>query len=173
MFSPSIAADESAYPLAPEVEAARLGIFALTRLKAYDPLAGAVLDPSGTPVSRWWPVAYAFRRVGDARAIPALRALLNGDGAYTRAFAARGLGALKDPGSVDLLMTYVRSATGQSGDRASRPCAPSGEIGDRRALPAFTDLLRTRGIHPGIRTETVRAIGQLRSSRRARTCCSI
>ncbi len=43
----SIAADESAYPLAPEVEAARLGIFAFTRLKAYDPLAGRVLDAVG------------------------------------------------------------------------------------------------------------------------------
>ena len=63
-----IAADESAYPLSPEVEAARLGIFALTRLKAYDALAGAVLDGAGTPVSRWWPVAYAFRRVGDPKA---------------------------------------------------------------------------------------------------------
>ena len=42
-----IAADESAYPLSPEVEAARLGIFALTRLKAYDALAGCVLDPLG------------------------------------------------------------------------------------------------------------------------------
>ena len=40
----NIAADESAYPLSPEVEAARLGIFALTRLKAYAPLAGALLD---------------------------------------------------------------------------------------------------------------------------------
>ncbi len=46
-----LSADESAYPLAPEIEAARLGIFALTRLKAYDALATAVLDPSGAPVS--------------------------------------------------------------------------------------------------------------------------
>jgi len=158
----TIGADESAYPLAPEVEAARLGIFALTRLKAYDALAGAVLDPSGAPVSRWWPLAYAFRRVGDPKAIPVLRALLNGDGAYTRAFAARGLGALKDAGSLDLLATYVRSATGQSAT-AVEAVRALGEIGDLRALPALIDLLRLRNIHPGIRTEAVRAIGQLRS----------
>jgi cyclophilin family peptidyl-prolyl cis-trans isomerase/HEAT repeat protein len=158
-----IAADESAYPLPPEIEAARLGIFALTRLKAYDALAGAVLDGSGAPVSRWWPVAYAFRRVGDPKAVPALRALLTGDGAYTRAFAARGLGALKDTGSVDLLMTYVRAATRQS-VIAAEAVRALGEIGDRRALPALTELLRARDIHPGIRTEAVRSIGQLRSS---------
>src|SRR5262249_40045269 len=37
--------------------AARLGIFALVRLKAYGPLAAAVLDGSGQPRVRWWPVA--------------------------------------------------------------------------------------------------------------------
>src|SRR5262245_56565635 len=157
-----IGADESAYPLAPEVEAARLGIFALTRLKAYDALAGAVLDASGTPASRWWPIAYAFRRVGDPKAIPALRALLSGDGTYTRAFAARGLGALKDTGGVDLLTTYVRSAAGQSAI-AVEAVRALGEIGDHRALPALVDLLRARDIHPGLRTEAVRAIGQLRT----------
>jgi cyclophilin family peptidyl-prolyl cis-trans isomerase/HEAT repeat protein len=158
----NIAADESAYPLAPDVEAARLGIFALTRLKAYDPLARAVLDPSGVPLSRWWPIAYAFRRVGDPKAAPALRALLNGDGAYTRAFAARGLGAVKDAASIDLLATYVRSASGQSAI-AVEAVRALGEIGDRRALPGLTDLLRARDIHPGVRTEAVRAIGLLRS----------
>ncbi len=159
----NLAADESAYPLSAEVEAARLGIFALTRLKAYDALAGALLDSSGRPVSRWWPVAYAFRRVGDAKAIPALRALLNGDGAYTRAFAARGLGALKDAGSVDLLLPYVKSASGQSAI-AVEAVRSLGEIGDARALPALIDLLRTRDVHPGTRAEAVRAIGQFRSA---------
>ena len=148
----NIAADESAYPLSAEVEAARLGIFALTRLKAYDALAGALLDSSGRPVSRWWPVAYAFRRVGDAKAVPALRALLDGDGAYTRAFAARGLGALKDAGSVDLLLPYVKSASGQSAI-AVEAVRSLGEIGDARALPALIDLLRTRDVHPGTRAE--------------------
>ncbi len=162
----NIVADESAYPLGPEVEAARLGIFAMARLKAYDALAGAVLDSSGIPVSRWWPIAYAFRRVDDPKAVSALRALLNGDGAYTRAFAARGLGALKDAGSLDLLMTYVRSATGQSAI-AVEAVRALGEIGDPRALPALTDLLRARDVHPGTRAEAVRAIGQLRSTESA------
>ena len=61
----SVVADESGHPLSPEIEATRLGLYALARLKAYDPLAAAVLDAKGAPVTRWWPVAYAFRRVGD------------------------------------------------------------------------------------------------------------
>src|SRR5262245_26493552 len=43
----------------------RLGVFALVRLKAYDQLAAAVLDPSGRPRVRWWPVAFALQRLED------------------------------------------------------------------------------------------------------------
>ena len=59
--------------------------------------AAAVLDADGQPRSRWWPVAFALQRVDDPRGAP-LRAAgsARGDGQLTRAFAARGLGALKD-----------------------------------------------------------------------------
>src|SRR4029077_15651033 len=99
--------DESGYPLAPEVEATRLGLFALTRLKAFDQLASAVLDSSGAPVSQWWPVAYALERIKDPRAPPALRGPGRGRSPYDRGFAVRGLGALKDRDSLDLLRTMT------------------------------------------------------------------
>ena len=57
--------DDLAYPLAPPVEAARLGLYALVRLGSYEALAAAALDASGRPVSTWWPVAYALQRLGD------------------------------------------------------------------------------------------------------------
>ncbi len=41
----------------------RLGVFALVRLKAFDQLAAAVLDESGQPRVRWWPVAFALQRL--------------------------------------------------------------------------------------------------------------
>ena len=63
--------------------------------RSYDALAAAVLDANGQPRSRWWPVAYALQRINDARAVPALLTLLSGEGQLTRAFAARGLGALE------------------------------------------------------------------------------
>jgi cyclophilin family peptidyl-prolyl cis-trans isomerase/HEAT repeat protein len=87
--------DDVTYPLSPPAEAARLGLYALTRLATYDQIAASVLDGSGQPVSRWWPVAFALQRANDARAIPALLSLLNTPGRYTAAFAARGLGTHK------------------------------------------------------------------------------
>src|SRR5688572_23164856 len=110
----SVVADDGGYPLSPEIEATRLGLYALARLKTYEPLAAAALDATGAPVTRWWPVAYAFRRVGDPRAAPVLRALAQGDGIYTRAFAARGLGAVKDRGAVDLLRSLAGSTPSSS-----------------------------------------------------------
>jgi hypothetical protein len=76
--------DDEQWPAAPEAEAFRLGIAALVRLQAYDPLAAAVLDANGRPVTPWWPVAYALGRIGDKRAQPALvqrrRSRLEGSG---------------------------------------------------------------------------------------------
>ena len=156
-----VVADEGSTALAPEVEAIRLGLYALARLKAYEPLAAAMLDANGAPLTRWWPVAYAFRRVGDERAAPVLRALASGDGVYTRAFAARGLGALKDRGAFELLRSLAANAAASPivGVEAIRAL---GEIADPRALTSLAGLLRARALHDEIRAEVVRAIGALR-----------
>jgi cyclophilin family peptidyl-prolyl cis-trans isomerase len=87
--------DDLAYPQSPAAEAARLGLYALVRLGAYEALAAAALDAKYQPVSTWWPVAYALQRLPDARSAPALLVLLKTPGRYTAAFAARGLGAIK------------------------------------------------------------------------------
>ncbi|HTM02993.1 MAG TPA: peptidylprolyl isomerase [Vicinamibacterales bacterium] len=92
-----IAPDDLTYPLAPPVEAIRLGLYALTRLGSYDAIAADVLADSGQPVSRWWPIAFALQRVNDPRATPALMALLDTPGRFTASFAARGLAAQKAP----------------------------------------------------------------------------
>src|SRR5688572_18021369 len=84
--------DDLTSPQPPETEAARLGMFALTRLGSFEALASAVLDANGQPVSRWWPIAFSLQRIADRRAQPALVALLGTPGRYTAAFAARGLG---------------------------------------------------------------------------------
>ena len=87
--------DDLGYPITPQAEAARLGLYALVRLNDFDAVAATALDAKGQPVSNWWPIAYALQRPGDTRATPALLALLNTPGRYTAAFAARGLGVLK------------------------------------------------------------------------------
>ena len=95
--------DDLGYPLAPAVEAARIGLYALVRLGSYDAIAATVLDAAGMPISNWWPVAFALQRPADPRAVPALIALLATPGRYTAAFAARGLGVIKaEAGSVPL-----------------------------------------------------------------------
>src|SRR5215208_863236 len=65
----AIDAGDLGYPLAPAVEAVRLGLYALVRLGSFEALAAAALDASGQPVSRWWPVAFALQRAADARAV--------------------------------------------------------------------------------------------------------
>ena len=53
--------DDESWPAAPEVEAFKLALFALVRLGAYEPLAGAVLD-GDRPISSWWAIAFALQR---------------------------------------------------------------------------------------------------------------
>src|SRR5438132_863831 len=103
----NIASDDLAWPLTPPVEAARLGLYALVRLASYDGIASDALDAKGAPVSTWWPIAYALGRSGDARAVPALVALLPTPGRFTAAFAARGLGALKAQSAAAALRDIV------------------------------------------------------------------
>ncbi len=90
-----IAPDDSEWPKAPEIEACRLALFALVRLRDQDALRSLALDRSGQPISRWWPVAYALQR-GDAPDAPAFLTLVSSSGVYTPAFAMRALAELKD-----------------------------------------------------------------------------
>ena len=86
--------DDLSFPLSPEVEAFRLGLYALGALKAYEHMADAVLQDNGQPVLWWWPVAYALQQTGDARALDALVTLAAVQGSVGVAFAARGLGEI-------------------------------------------------------------------------------
>lgn len=88
--------DDVSFPLSPEVEAFRLGIYALGTLKAYEPLAAAVLQENGQPILWWWPVVYALQQTGDSRALDALATLAAVQGSVGVAFAARGLGQIGD-----------------------------------------------------------------------------
>jgi len=107
--SPAVSAmmpDDQTWPAAPEAEAFKLALFALVRLKAYEPLAAAVLS-SDRPVSNWWPVAYALQRIEDPRAASALLQLLQVPGRYTAAFAARGLGRIKQTSAAPQLTALL------------------------------------------------------------------
>ena len=89
--------------------ACRLAMYALVRLKVYPQLAAAVLEPNGQPRLRWWPVAFALQRLEDKRALPALLTLAKDAHPYTRAFAVKGLAALRDRAALPVLMPLLSS----------------------------------------------------------------
>jgi HEAT repeat protein/cyclophilin family peptidyl-prolyl cis-trans isomerase len=138
----------------------RLGVYALARLKAYDQLAAAVVDPTGKPRTTWWPVAFALQRLEDRRAVPVLQALAKDADPYTRAFAIKGLGALKDRASVTTILPLI--ASGDVGVQIEAIRA-LGKIGDPAAAQPLVRLVQTRDIAPPIRLEAVTALGSLRA----------
>jgi len=131
----AIAPDDEESPKAPEIESCRLAIFALARLREYEPLARVVLAPDGRPVSAWWPVAYALQRVGDPRATPALVMLAHAAGIYTASFALRSVG-----GTPEGLQLAQRFALDTSADARVRT-ASIRLLGRRGSAAGATTLL--------------------------------
>jgi cyclophilin family peptidyl-prolyl cis-trans isomerase/HEAT repeat protein len=152
-------ADDNRSPIDPAADAFRLGAYALARLHAYDPLASAVLSPDGQPRVQWWPVAYALERVEDKRALPALLALAKSEGPYTRAFAARGLGAIKDRSAVPVLLPLLAGA--RVFTEASGPTVEAiralGQIGDPRAAQPLLAIVGAPAVNPMVRAEAILA----------------
>lgn len=158
--------DDLRYPISGPAEAARLGIYALVRLGSYDALAAAVLDGSGQPVSRWWPIAFALGRINDQRAAPVLLDLMQTPGRYTPAFAARGLTSLKAPQALPALRQIV----------AERKADPAvvvhavrglGALGDPALIPLLVKLVADRSLDPRLRLEATTSIGALATAETA------
>ena len=158
----SLQGDNETWPAAPEAEAFRLGIYALVRLGTYEPLASSVLDPNGAPVTTWWPIAYAMGRIEDKRAAPALLQMLKGPGKYSPAFAARGLGVLKEPSAVAPLIAIVETPNAPLEVVVSALRALAA-IGDRRAVP-FLVKLASETTDPNIRLQVVTTLGTLKGA---------
>ena len=149
--------DDLTYPLAPEVEVVRLGIYALARLGAFDALAQAVLDERGQPLLQWWPVAFALQRVGDDRAIPALRSLAATPTVYTRAFAVRGLGERGDQDAGPLLTSLIEAAD-LSPLVVVEAIRAAGRLGIEAASPALSQVAFSATMPTLLRAEAVRAL---------------
>jgi cyclophilin family peptidyl-prolyl cis-trans isomerase/HEAT repeat protein len=152
--------DELNYPLDPPVEAARLGLYALTRLRAYEAMAAAVLDQQGQPVSRWWPVAYSLQRVGDPRAAPVLLTLLGTPGRFTASFAARGLAGVKATQAAAHLREII---TERRRDPAViiQAIRALTVLGDPAAVPILTKMVTDRAITGPLRQEAMTAMAAL------------
>jgi HEAT repeat protein/cyclophilin family peptidyl-prolyl cis-trans isomerase len=157
---PPPAQDESRRDTLPA--AFRLGVFALVRLHAFDPLAQAVLDASGQPRVNWWPVAYALARLGDKRGEPALITLAKDPDPYTRAYAAEGLGAMGDsPDVAALLVRMLGSPERSVVVEAIRALA---RLGDRAAVAPIEHFIEAPDTDPLVRLEAVAAAGQFKGA---------
>jgi HEAT repeat protein/cyclophilin family peptidyl-prolyl cis-trans isomerase len=139
----------------------RLGVYALVRLKAYTQLAAATLDGSAQPRVRWWPLAFALQRLEDPRALPALMTFAKDASPYARAFAAKGLGALKNASALPVLMPLL-----SSGDRnvLIETVRALGRIGDPASAEPLMKVLADAATDPQVRLEAVSAIGGIHTT---------
>jgi cyclophilin family peptidyl-prolyl cis-trans isomerase len=156
-----MAPDDETWPAAAEAEAFKLAVFALVRLGAYEPLAGAVLT-GDRPVTAWWPVAYALQRIGDPRALPALRQLAAGNGKYSVAFAARGIGAAKNPAAADVLLPLLDAK--QPIEVLVSAARAAAQLGATSATAPLIALVSNTRVHANVRLEAVTALGALRAA---------
>jgi hypothetical protein len=155
-------------PLAPPVEAVRLGLsLRLARLGTCEPLASAVLGADGRPVSRWWPVAYALQRLGDARGAPALLTLLSTSGRYTASFALRGLASAK--ATQPQALAAIRGEVEQPRDPAVmiQAIRALGALNDRASLPLMTRIVGNPASNAAIRLEAMNTLATLADARTA------
>lgn len=134
----------------------RLALGALVRLKAIDAVATVTLRADGTPVASWWPVAFALSRAGDARALPALRALAAAPDVTVRAYAVRGLAAQKDAAAVPRLLTLAETSEAAVAVEAVRAL---GAVGDASATGRLVQLLSAPAAPPALRREVVAVLG--------------
>lgn len=161
VLAASLDADEGASPVEPAAEAFRLGVYALTRLKAADALMGVVLDPAGQPRLAWWPVAYALSRLEDPRVVPALVTLLRSGGSVTRAFAARGLGARNATASAGALVPLAEAWRTDPRVAVSAIRALA-QMGAGEAAAPLRALALAREVDANVRLEAVTALGALK-----------
>jgi cyclophilin family peptidyl-prolyl cis-trans isomerase/HEAT repeat protein len=156
--------DDESFGKVPEIDACRLAILALVRLKSYDGIARLTLDDHGQPTSHWWPVAFAFQRLGDKQATEALVTLASSAGVYTPSFAMRGLAALKDARVVPVAQGFAIRAAADVRVRIAAVRA-LGQVGGTASVDTLLALVRDRATPQNLALEAVTALGRARDAR--------
>ena len=133
----------------------RLALFALARLKDAAAAQTALLD-GGRPRFDWWAATYVAMRVESPGLRPVLAAAVGSTDALSRALAARGLGALKDPSALDLLGPLLRDTDEGVVVQALRAL---GSIGEARGTALVSPLVSSR--NPVLVWEALRALAAL------------
>jgi HEAT repeat protein/cyclophilin family peptidyl-prolyl cis-trans isomerase len=150
----TVRGDDPGSPTDPWLEL-RLGLLALARLK--DPAAaGSVLLADGKPRFDWWAATYVAMQVGGPSMRPLLLQAASASDPLSRAYAARGLGATKDPLVVDRLAQLTADKQEWVAVTALRAL---GEVPDLKGTAAAASLLSSPS--PILRWEALRVLARL------------
>jgi len=133
----------------------RLGVFALARLKDARSAQAALLL-AGKPRFDWWAATWTAMRLENPALRPLLLAAVTSTDALSRAYGARGLGALKDPADLDTLLPLLRDRDETVVVNAVRAVAL---LGEARAVPPVSALLRSPS--SVLRVEALKALSVL------------
>jgi cyclophilin family peptidyl-prolyl cis-trans isomerase/HEAT repeat protein len=133
----------------------RLGVFALARLKDARSAQAALLS-GGKPRFDWWAATWTAMRLESPALRPVLLAGVASTDPLSRAYGARGLGALKDPADLDALLPLLRDRDETVVVNALRAVAL---LGEARAVPAVSALLRAPS--SALRVEALKALSVL------------
>lgn len=140
----------------------RLGLFALARLKDAR-VAESVLLANGQPRFDWWAATWTAMRLESPLLRPVLAAAAQSDDRVSRAYAARGLGALKDVAALDTLTALTRDPDETVAVNALRAIAT---IGDARGVAVAAAALASADLT--IKREALLAIAALPADRSLR-----
>jgi cyclophilin family peptidyl-prolyl cis-trans isomerase len=135
--------------------APRLGLVALARLGDLAAARHALLDGQ-RPRFDWWASTWVAMRLERPELRPVLLAAASSDDPLSRALAARGLGALKDPAAVEVLAPLARDPDEGVALQALRAL---GVLGDARGTPVAAALLDAAS--DVVRREALRALAVL------------
>jgi cyclophilin family peptidyl-prolyl cis-trans isomerase len=140
----------------------RLALFSLYRLK--EPRAAATALLRGhEPRFDWWAASFVAARLESPVLKPVLLAAAASTDPLSRAFAARGLGALKEPTSAETLLALTRDTDGGVAATALRALAV---MGDARGVPAAAAHLDSGS--PALRREALLTLAALPGERSLR-----
>jgi cyclophilin family peptidyl-prolyl cis-trans isomerase/HEAT repeat protein len=145
----------------------RLGLFALAALKDVKTLE-TLLVPGGRARFDWWAATWAAMRVESPVFKPLFLAALESNDALSRAFGARGLGALKQADAVPALARLTRDSDRTVAVHALRALAQIGDAGGVSAAAAqlessdsarVEEALKALAALPGDRGLRARVVG--------------
>jgi cyclophilin family peptidyl-prolyl cis-trans isomerase/HEAT repeat protein len=140
----------------------RAGLVALAGLKDAR-AAESVLLHQGKPRFDWWAATWAAMRLEQPGLKPVLLAAAGSNDPLSRAIAAKGLGALKDPAVFDTVAGLVRDPSEAVSATALKAL---GAMGDARGTAVAASLLASP--NPVLKREALRALAVLPGDRSIR-----